>query len=261
MVTRFFVMLKSVRWLTVVFLTTILLLAAILPTLAQEESTLNLRLRRDSGLGMGANIQGLFSMRATGPDTLTRVEFFIDDDKIGEVTTPPFNYQFHTNNFIPGVHTLRATGYTSDDAELASNTITHNFLSEEEASKAGSKARMSIIIPTIVVVVAAMALWTFIASRGQKTKPGEVAINGPFGGAICPKCKRPFARHIWGLNLIVGKYDRCPHCGKWSLVSAAHPDVLEAAYESMQQADATTAPPPDDKASFRRRLDDSQYEK
>jgi DNA-directed RNA polymerase subunit RPC12/RpoP len=245
------------RRVTAVVLTTILLLTAILPTLAQEESTLTLNLRRDFGLGMGGNIQGRFSLRATGPDSLVRVEFFIDDDKVGEVTTPPFNYQFHTNNFTPGVHTLRATGYTSDGAELPSNTITRNFLSDEE----GSKATMSIIIPTIVVVVASMALSAFIASRGRKTKPGEVAIHGPFGGAICPKCKRPFARHIWGLNLIVGKYDRCPHCGKWSLVSATHPDVLEAAHQAMQQADASTTAPPDDETTFRRRLDDSQYEK
>ncbi len=245
------------RWLTAVCLAALVLLTPHLIVLAQEEPALRLRLSRDFGLGRGADIQGRFSMRVSGPDTLTRVEFFVDEQKIGEVSAAPFNYPFHTDSFSPGVHTLSATGYTSDGTELSSNTITRNFLSAEE----GRNATLSIIVPTVVVVVVAMGLSAFIAGRGRKTKPGEVAIDGPFGGAICPKCKRPFARHIWGINLVAGKYDRCPHCGKWSLVRAVPHQVLEAAYEAMQQADAPTPDlPADDETTFRRRLDDSRFD-
>ena len=74
----------------------------------------------------------------------------------------------------------------------------------------------------------------------------------------------PFARHIWGLNLVVGKYDRCPHCGKWSLVRSLPPDVLEAAVEARRQEAAakSQAPskPEEDESNWRKRLDDSRFD-
>ena len=55
-----------------------------LPALAQEE-TLTLSLSRDWGYGgFGGDIQGTFSFHAKGPADLARVEFYIDDQIIGE---------------------------------------------------------------------------------------------------------------------------------------------------------------------------------
>jgi hypothetical protein len=69
--------------------------------------------------------------------------------------------------------------------------------------------------------------------------------------------------HIWGLNVVTGKYDRCPHCGKWSLVRRAHPDVLQSAAEAFAEADAATAvspPTPNDEDALRKQLDDSRFD-
>ena len=88
---------------------------------------------------------------------------------------------------------------------------------------------------------------------------------GPLAAPFVPNAtKKPFARHFWGINLVVGKYDRCPHCGKWGLVRAMHPDVLDAAVEAIEKAETVPnqAKPVDidDEARWRKRLDDSKFD-
>ncbi len=39
-----------------------------------------------------------------------------------------------------------------------------------------------------------------------------------FDYATCPKCGKQFHRSIWALNLGWHRYERCPHCKKWSLI-------------------------------------------
>jgi DNA-directed RNA polymerase subunit RPC12/RpoP len=226
------------------------------PALAQEETTLTLTMRRDFGFGMGSSIQGTFSLHASGPDDLQRVLFYMDEQILAEVTAPPFRHQFNTDNYPPGVHTYRAVGFTAAGEELLSNGITRNVVTARESSQ----TMIWVIAPILLLSLGVPALFALLSIR-KKRPNGDIPIDGAFGGAICPKCKRPFARHWWGLNLIVGKYDRCPHCGRWSLVQAAHPDLLKASYEAMKQAESqSTPPPPTDPADdLRRRLDDSRF--
>jgi len=100
----------------------ILALAAYQPVLAQETNELNLRLSRDWGYSSGSGkIQGLFTLTASSPENLERVVFYIDDQIIGEATESPFRYQFDTDNYPLGVHTIMATGVTSDGREVISN--------------------------------------------------------------------------------------------------------------------------------------------
>ena len=103
-----------------------------------------------------------------------------------------------------------------------------------------------------------------ITGRGKKEKlpPGTPRNYGYHGGAICPKCDRPFSRHIYGLNLGTHKYDRCPYCGKWSLVRRASKgelDAAEAAEIEASQAGAFT-PEVSEEDQLRKQLDDSRYE-
>jgi hypothetical protein len=228
---------------------------------AQTDNELDLGLSRDFGTGIGNNIQGTFSFRVSGPEDLASVSFYIDDQIVGEDSGPPFRLQFKTDNYPLGVHTLHATGLTQDGRELTSNSLSRNFISGSTAGR----TTLYIVIPIIIIAIGGWLLSSWIANRGHKSE-GQSAINvhGPFGGTICPKCNKPFARHIWGLNLVVGKYDRCPHCGKWSLVRAMHPDVLDAAVEAMQQAETmpSQAKPDDtdDEGRRRKRLDDSKFD-
>ncbi len=236
------------------------LVLGVMVTAVAAQDALRLSLSRDFGAGFGAEIQGRFSMHVEGPDDLTRVLFFIDDTQVAEQTEPPFRYQFSTGNFPPGTHVLRAVGYTADGRELTSNTITPIFISSSDANR-----RVALTIVPIIALVIGVGLFSWwLASRGQKGS-GLAAINGPFGGSICPKCHKPFARHWWGLNVVIGKFDRCPHCHKWSVVQRTHPDLLQAAYDAMLQAekgatDASTSSPADQEKSFRKQLDDSRFD-
>lgn len=227
---------------------------------AQTNNALSLKLSRDFGTDLGNNIQGTFSFRVSGPENLARVTFYIDDQIVGEDSEAPFRLQFKTDNYPLGVHTFHATGFTQDGQELSSNSLSRNFISGSSANR----TTLYIIVPILLISVGGLFLSSWIANRGRKSS-GQSGINvhGPVGGTICPKCNKPFARHIWGLNMVVGKFDRCPHCGKWSLVRALHPDVLDAAVEAMQQAETGHMQQPsdiDDEARQRKRLDDSKFD-
>jgi len=203
---------------------------------AQEGNGLSLHLQRDFGYGGGTDIQGSFSLKVTGPDDLVRVVYFIDGEVMGESTEPTaFRFKFNTGDYDFGVHTFSATGYTGGGGELASNTITKNFVSAEEGVASAVKI-VGVILLIMLAVSGVSFLITWFAGGRKKGQgsitPGTPRSYGVLGGTICPKCNRPFSRHIWGLNIGMGKYDRCPHCGKWSVTRGASLAELRAAEEA-----------------------------
>jgi hypothetical protein len=80
------------------------------------------------------------------------------------------------------------------------------------------------------------------------------------GGAICPKCKRPFAFHIFGLRLLVARLDRCSYCGKWSLVRWTSLDELRAAEQAEAQSAQAQVPETSAEEKLKTELDDSKYQ-
>jgi hypothetical protein len=224
---------------------------------AQEETQLSLRLNRDFGTALGGRIQGTFSMRVTGPDELVRVVFFIDDESIGEDNEGPFRMQFRTDSYRPGIHTMRATGYTGSGLELHSNEISRDFMEGGESTQ----TTIIIVVALLVLVLGGRMLASRIANRGQGVA-SRPAISGPLGGTICPNCNRPYALHLWGVRLVVVRLDRCPHCGKWRFVRRASPEDLQTAAELLEEeavAD-TPAKPISDEDRLRRDLDDSRFD-
>lgn len=237
------------------------LLLVLTVTAVMAQDALRLSLSRDFGAGFGTEIQGRFSMHVEGPADLVRVTFFIDDEPVAEQTTAPFRYQFNTGSYPPGNHLLYAVGYTADGRELTSNQLSRTFITGSDANR-----RVGItVVPIILLVIVASLFSWWVASRGQKAS-GRPAIDGPFGGAICPQCHKPFARHWWGFNIVVGKLDRCPYCHKWSVAQRTHPDLLQAAYDAMIQAekktpDTSTASPAESETAFHKQLDDSRFDR
>ena len=240
------------------------MLVFVSPVLAQETNPLTLRLNRDFGYSSGTGqIQGTFSMRVSGPDNLSRVEFQIDGNTIGEATAAPFNLRFETGQFELGIHTMSAIGYTSDGRELRSNEITAEFVPASAATETLAK----FLIPLAVVIggiILVSTLVPFLLGRGKTSNVplGAPRNYGTFGGAICPKCGRPFSRHIWGINLMVGKLDRCPHCGKWSIVRAQPLSVLRQAEEAeLANADHEgQLQETSEEERLRKELDNSRYQ-
>ncbi|GJM40624.1 MAG: hypothetical protein DHS20C20_09060 [Ardenticatenaceae bacterium] len=247
--------LKRSAWIFVVLLS----LVGVGTAVAQESNQLKLRLSRDFGAGFGTSIQGRFSFRVDGPDNLESVSFYIDDQLVGKDNEAPFRLQFETDSYELGTHTLYAIGQTASGEELRSNEISRNFIS----SSSSNRTLLYIIVPILVISLGGILLASWIANRGQKGgKSANLNVHGPFGGTICPKCNKPFARHIWGLNLVVGKFDRCPHCGKWSLVRALPREQLDTAVDAMEAKAKQNQPKPpdDDEDSWRKRLDDSKFD-
>lgn len=207
-----------------------------------EEEELQLRLIRNFGYSSGSGkIQGSFTLTATSNVDLERVRFFIDGKQIAVVTEPPFQLRFNTGEFALGEHLFEAVGTTRAGQDVRSNQIRVEFVTPEE----GWQSAMRILVPVLAILGLAMVAsfgLTFFAGRGRKS---QLALGAPrnyglLGGAICPQCHRPFALHLFGINLIVGKLDRCPYCGRWSLVRRATLNELRLAEEAELQASAST---------------------
>jgi len=232
---------------------------------AQTEEPLQLGLSRDFGYsGFGNDIQGLFSAKIRNPpENLTRVEFYIDDSLIGEDATLPYAIQFNTDSYPNGLHTISAIGYIADGTQIESNQIQVQFV----PAGTGISSVFKIIIPilSLIIIIALIAVFLPIVLSRRKlasTPLGEPRKYGVGGGAICPKCGRPFPLRLWWINLGFKKIDRCPYCGRWSMVYPRSPSELREA-EAAELAQAGTGPEiPEEteEEKTRREMDDSRYQ-
>ena len=228
-------------------------LAAAQNTSAQGE--LHLSLNRDFGYGGFDNkIEGLFSLEVQGPEDLMEVDFYIDEKIMASIDEAPFQVQFSTNDYAPGEHRLYAIGFTASGAQLRSNEITRVFITQEESRN----AVMGIIVPMVGIILLLMLAAAGIpALLGRKDKVGEYGI---LGGAVCPKCGLPFSLKVLGLNWFSGKLQRCPHCGKWSVVKRVSPEALAAAEARYRGEETNHATTEKKEQRIRRQIDDSRYE-
>jgi hypothetical protein len=234
-------------------------LLGVSPASAQTE-TLNLSLTRDFGYsGFSNDIQGTFSLHADAPADVIRVEFYIDQTLIGTDDTAPFSLQFVTDNYPLGAHSLSAVGSTSGGGTLDSNAIQVTFVTAAE----GGQAALRIVIPVLAVVFGAMVLAAVIPMVfGRKTKtvaPGTQR-KYPFGGGICPRCKRPFAFPLISMNLLASKFTRCPYCGRWGVFGYAPLAQLRAAEQAEVQAAQESIPEESEEEKLKKKLDDSKFQ-
>lgn len=241
-----------------IFIAALLLGVTIFYAYAQDDQ-ISLSFSRDFGYASSGDIQGVFSFHVKGPDNLARVAFFIDDQKIGEDSEAPFSLQFSTDSYPLGEHTLSAIGYTSDGKELPSNQVHRQFVSADE----GWKAAMGILVPVLGLVVAISLIsivGPMLMNRGKKTPLGAQRNYGFSGGAICPKCGRPFAMNIFKLNLLVGSLDRCPHCGKFSVVRHASMAELRAAEAAELDGNQPQIEGMSEEEKLKKELEGSKYQ-
>jgi hypothetical protein len=218
---------------------------------ASQPPSLTLTLRRTFGYALGDDIQGSFSLTLQSPGELQRARFFVDDGLLAAIDGPPFRTQLHTGDFPTGAHRLWAEGEFDDGVTATSNVIDVNFVS----GGAGERTLVSILMPILVVIGAALGVSALVVALAtRRFRPG---VYGRSGGAVCPRCGLPMSRHWFALKVGPGKWERCPHCGKWSVVRRAAPeDLLQA--EARWRGEEPQATPDDD-ATRRRQIDDSRY--
>jgi DNA-directed RNA polymerase subunit RPC12/RpoP len=243
------------------------ILTAVTVNLAYAQSTdqLQLGLSRDFGYGgFGNDIQGLFTAKISNPPAnLTRVVFFIDSTSMGEDTTPPFSLQFNTDSYPLGEHTLSAVGYTSDGRKIDSNKIQSLFV----PASAGTQTLVKVIVPilgvVLLMIIVAFAIPLILNKGKLSSLPlGAQRNYGIGGGAICPKCGRPFPIRLWMINIGLSKIDRCPYCGKWSLVRPRSlADLRDAEAVELSQAQTTPSVGGETEADkLKKELDDSRFQ-
>ena len=202
---------------------------------AQTESGWVLRLTRNFGYGSGSDIQGTMTLSLDGDLTpVVRVVYYIDDNAMDVVTQSPFKLSFSTNDYEPGVHKIRAVISTADGKLASAGPIVYNFLSAAESGKKTT----NILVAVIGISLGSMAVSWLISSR---QKGSTTTTGGMHGIAVCNRCGKSFSRSFFGMNLVVGKFERCPHCGKWQLTRRASPLEIEWANEDARSEQAEVA--------------------
>lgn len=235
----------------------LLLLLAAVPAAAQTEGDLGIEFHRDFGYAAGSEIQGAFSLTAAGPENLARVDYYLDDQLLGSATEPPFKISFNTGDHPLGRHTFAAVGTTVEGNEIRSLSHTLEFVSPDEGWQMAGK----IALPIVGLVLAISLLGTvgpMLLGRKTGFRLGEY---GAAGGAVCPRCSMPFSRHLISLNMVFGKLERCPHCGKVSIVAGASASALRQA-EARWQADGHQGElrPESESDRLHEQIDESRYE-
>jgi hypothetical protein len=237
-----------------------------LPAAAQT-AALNLTVSKTFGFNNGSQIQGDFRLAASGPANLASVTFTLDGQPLGQVSAAPFTFDLNTDKYAPGWHTISASGQTTDGQSLKAADRRYQFLSPADSQAAVTKFIVPLLTIVGLVVVVGMGSQLFFALREGRSRSalplGATRNYGFSGGAICPKCQRPFPIHWWGLNALPGqKFDRCDHCGRWSLVHRASPAQLAQAEAAELQYAQPTAPQHDlsPEEKLKRDLDASRFD-
>lgn len=222
---------------------TAFLLALLVSPVGAQTGDFGIRLRKDFGYNAGINVRGTFSIILIGDEHLVSVvEFLIDGELLAVVEEAPYRFQFHTDSFGHDVHRLSARVFLLDGSTIETPPVQYNFLSQK-----AERSQLVVLFGGIgMILLLSFVIYGLVQLLLRKGKPKHVENSekkpsyGALGGTICPKCKLPFPRHIWGLNLGVGKLDRCEHCGKWSITRRATLAELKAAEKTQQKKTEVT---------------------
>jgi hypothetical protein len=224
---------------------------------AQTEQ-LTLKMSRDWGYGgFHGDIQGLFTMHITGPADLAKVVYYIDDTVIGEVDKAPFNLQFTTDNYPLGIHDLYAVGSSSSGQEYRSNVIKAEFV---PASSAGKTIAPVLIVVVVILLISTLAPILMMRRKKQSLPMGAERKYGAAGGAICPKCNRPFALSLMSPNMGFSKLAVCPYCGKVSVLKPLKLEVLRQAEKAELEAETSAVQEQSEEDKLKKEIDDSKYQ-
>lgn len=242
----------------------ILLLLILSASTVFAQDALTLYVRRNFGYSGGSQIQGSFTLEATGPQNLVSVTFKLDETVVGTAAQSPFKINFNTDSYPLGLHTLVAIGQTADGQTLTSAPRQFEFVSAEEGLKAGGRIALPLLAVVGVILLLSFGVSLLQTFSGKKsTLPlGAARKYGLLGGAICPKCGRPFSLHWWGFNVVGQKFDRCDYCGQWSLVRRVSRENLreaEAAEVKLAQPE-TPIPELNPEEKLKRQLDESRFD-
>lgn len=228
---------------------------------AQEEYRVSVN--RNIGFSSGSQIRGDFTISLSGPvENVASVTFLLDGQEMTTVVAEPFRYRFMTQDYPDGIHEFSARVTLKDGSTLETALRRFDFVSSEDQTS----SMVKIIFPLLGITLLLTLIGGGATMLGRSKKgsgayaPGQPRSYGLGGGAICPKCKRPTPTHMWGLNLVAGRLDRCENCGGWSLMRRQPIDVLRAAEAAeLESEKPTVAAEKSEEEKLREMLDRSRY--
>jgi len=246
-------------------LTVILLLAFAMPAAGQSDAEYLLKVSKVMGTNLGSQINGTFKLGIDGDMGVVKsVEYRIDGMAIGTASESPFTLVFKTTDHPAGGHALTAVVTKSDGSSFETPARKFTFITSEDAGEVLNKVLLPILGITFGVV-AVMMLMQFVLFRNRplaQLEPGAPRNYGFKGGAICKNCGRPFALHMWSINLLpTVRYDRCDYCGKWGVQRSASMAALRMA-EQLELAKSKPEVPVAEKTEeekLKEMLDQSKY--
>ncbi len=120
------------------------------------------------------------------------------------------------------------------------------------------------IFPILGIVLGAViisAIVPLLMSRRTKKLPlGAERNYGAGGGAICPKCHRPFPLSLLTPHLAFSKIAICPYCGKLSLVRPEPIEKLRLAEKAELVGEKAMVPEETEEEKLKKEMDDSKYQ-
>jgi hypothetical protein len=251
---------KKLLFSLVAFVFSLLFFAT--PVLAQTSYQLNVH--KNNGFNNGSQIRGSFTISVIPEDNIQSVTFLIDQQEMKVISASPFSFNFNTTDYATGSHTLSATIQTLDGKTVDTPVETFEFVTAEQET-AFMKDIFVPILGSIALIVVIVIGSQFLLPRNKalSTLPlGATRNYGLLGGAICPKCHRPFPLSLLRINLgFNSTITRCPFCGKWGVVHRYSLGDLRAA-EAAELADAQPDHPIQEKTEeekLREKLDESRY--
>jgi hypothetical protein len=238
----------------------ICLLIPLTTVLAQaQDSELQIHLRRTFGYRAGSQIQGRFTLELSNDLELVEVTYLIDGNSLASASASPYRVSFSTGDFPPGKHVLSAVGSDSSGARFDSQRLELTFVTAEQGWQTGGRIA-GWVLGVVLVLMLIGALGTNVLSRGKA--PFKAGTYGAAGGAVCGRCQLPFSRHVLSPNLMIGKLERCPHCGRIAIVPRASRVALDQAEERYRQdgEQGKRATGSEREQSFQQRLEDSRFD-
>ena len=253
------------HWLVMMGLLLALGLACWPSTAQAQQADYRLNLSRDFGYGNGSQIRGNFSASVTGNQgNIQSVTYLIDGKMMAEVTAAPFRLKFVTGDYSYGWHDLAAQIHTKDGQTITTPARRFEFATPDQESATMRTIVFPLVGGILLIVVIIVGVQVLVMrKRPQLEIPlGAPRQYGISGGAVCPKCHRPFALHWWALNAGIGsKLDRCDFCGHWGMVRRTSRDELaraEAAEILMAQPEKPIQAESEEQ-KLKEMLDESRY--
>ena len=240
-----------------------LLASMLLPAAVFAQDEYRVSVNRNIGFSAGSQIRGDFTVSLSGPaENVASVTFLLDGQEMAVVAAEPFRYRFMTQDYPDGIHEFSARVTLKDGSTIETSLRRFEFVSAD--SQTSSMVKILIPVLGVTLLLTLLGAGTSMLGRGKKGSgayaPGQPRSYGMGGGAICPKCKRPTPTHMWGLNLVAGRLDRCENCGGWSLMRRQSINVLRAAEAAeLESEKPTVAAEKSEEEKLREMLDRSRY--